>query len=43
VGASCSVSVTFTPKAKGAREAALTIGDDGGGSPQKVVLTGNGS
>jgi hypothetical protein len=42
-GANCSISVTFTPAAMGARSAAVTIVDDAPGSPQTITLTGNGS
>jgi hypothetical protein len=42
-GANCTITVTFTPTATGKRTAAVTIGDDGGGSPQKVSLTGTGT
>ncbi len=42
-GGSCTIIVTFTPSAKGFRSAALAITDDGGGSPQTVVLTGTGT
>jgi hypothetical protein len=42
-GASCTITVTFKPTAKGSRNAAVSISDDGGGSPQKVRLTGTGS
>ena len=42
-GASCKISVTFTPSAKGARTAQLSVSDNGGGSPQKVTLSGTGS
>ena len=42
-GGSCQISITFTPSALGARSAALSIGDTGGGSPQKVTLTGTGT
>ncbi len=41
--ASCTIAVTFTPTATGIRTAALYIRDDGGGSPQKVNLTGTGT
>ena len=41
-GSSCTISVTFTPKAKGGRSAMISITDNGGGSPQKVSLTGTG-
>ncbi|PYV22023.1 MAG: hypothetical protein DMG27_19240, partial [Acidobacteria bacterium] len=42
-GASCTLSVTFTPKATGARTAALSITDNASGSPQQVSLKGSGS
>jgi FG-GAP-like repeat/Cep192 domain 4/HYDIN/CFA65/VesB-like, Ig-like domain/FG-GAP repeat/Protein of unknown function (DUF1573) len=42
-GASCTVSVTFTPSKTGSRSATLSIGDSGGGSPQKAALQGTGS
>lgn len=42
-GKSCTIQVTFTPKAKGKRSAWLQVNDNGGGSPQKMVLTGNGT
>jgi hypothetical protein len=41
--ASCTITVTFKPTATGTRKAAVTISDDGGGSPQKVNLTGMGT
>ena len=41
-GASCSVVVTFTPKATGARNATLKITDSVPGSPQLVGLGGTG-
>jgi hypothetical protein len=41
-GATCTVSVTFTPAKKGSRSALLSIADSGGGSPQTVSLTGTG-
>jgi hypothetical protein len=41
-GLSCTIIVTFTPAATGARSASLLISDDGGGSPQAVALTGTG-
>ena len=41
-GASCSISVTFTPKATGSRTGSLGILDNGGGSPQLVGLSGTG-
>jgi hypothetical protein len=42
-GKQCTISVTFQPKAKGTRSAAVSISDDGGGSPQKVPLSGTGT
>ena len=41
-GASCSFKVTFYPSAPGTRTAALSIRDNGGGSPQRVPLSGTG-
>jgi len=42
-GASCTISVTFTPAATGTRSASLSVTDSGAGSPQKVVLSGVGT
>jgi len=42
-GASCAVSITFTPSASGNRVASLTIDDNAAGSPQTVNLTGAGT
>jgi hypothetical protein len=41
-GASCGVSVTFTPTATGARTGSLTFVDDATGSPHTVTLNGTG-
>jgi hypothetical protein len=41
-GASCTISVTFTPLTKGPLTANLTVADTGGASPQKVPVSGNG-
>lgn len=41
-GASCSVSVIFTPKALGARMGTLTFTDNAPNSPQTVGLSGTG-
>src|SRR3989441_899360 len=41
-GASCTISISFTPAATGARTAPVTITDDAPGSPQSVSLTGTG-
>jgi hypothetical protein len=40
--ASCTLSVTFTPTAEGARSASLTLTDDAADSPQSVSLFGSG-
>jgi hypothetical protein len=41
-GASCAISVTFTPQTVGLARGLLAISDDGGGSPQHVPLFGVG-
>jgi hypothetical protein len=41
--ASCTISVTFTPTAMGARAATLSIADNATGSPQSVSLNGTGT
>lgn len=41
VGATCTLTVTFTPTAQGIRKASLTINDNAPGSPHIVNLTGN--
>jgi hypothetical protein len=41
-GASCGVSVTFTPTTTGARTGTLAFVDDASGSPQQVTLNGTG-
>ncbi|MFY9730901.1 MAG: SBBP repeat-containing protein, partial [Candidatus Acidiferrales bacterium] len=40
---SCSISVTFTPTATGARNGTIKITDDANGSPQTVPLSGTGT
>src|SRR5205814_1022856 len=40
-GASCTISVTFTPTATGSRSASVTITDNAAGSPQSVSLSGS--
>src|SRR5258706_14404715 len=40
---SCTITVTFTPTAIGARGGTVRITDDGGASPQKVALKGTGT
>jgi Bacterial Ig-like domain (group 3)/FG-GAP-like repeat/Abnormal spindle-like microcephaly-assoc'd, ASPM-SPD-2-Hydin len=42
-GGSCFITVTFTPAANGARTADISVSDNGGGSPQTVVLSGSGT
>jgi subtilase family serine protease len=42
VGASCSVTLTFTPKALGSLSAVLKVADNAAGSPQIVDLSGTG-
>jgi len=42
-GASCTISVIFKPTATGTRTAAVSISDNGGGSPQKINLAGTGT
>ncbi|NNJ12165.1 choice-of-anchor D domain-containing protein [Chloroflexales bacterium ZM16-3] len=41
-GANCTISVTFTPTATGARSSTLTITSSAAGSPQSVGLSGTG-
>src|SRR3989442_1664013 len=41
-GASCTISISFTPAATGARAATVTITDDAPGSPHSVLLAGTG-
>jgi hypothetical protein len=41
-GASCTISITFTPGATGARSASVTVTDNAGSNPQTVALTGTG-
>jgi hypothetical protein len=39
----CTINVTFTPQAANLRSAAVTITDNGAGSPQSVGLSGTGT
>jgi hypothetical protein len=41
-GQTCTITVTFSPTAKGSRSANINVTDNGGGSPQLVPLTGTG-
>jgi hypothetical protein len=43
VGASCSVSITFSPTLAGTRSAQLTVTDNAPNSPQSAPLTGTGT
>lgn len=43
VGASCIISVAFTPSLRGARMGTITISDNAGNSPQTVSLSGTGT
>src|SRR5258708_1471474 len=42
-GASCTISVKFTPTAAGTRTGTLTLTDNASNSPQTISLTGTGS
>ncbi len=42
-GASCTVSVTFSPSATGGRSASVTITDNASGSPHQISLSGSGA
>jgi hypothetical protein len=42
-GNSCTISITFTPSAKGSRSSTLVINDNARFSPQVVVLSGKGT
>src|SRR5438034_345605 len=42
-GANCTINVTFTPTASGARTGTLSLADDAGGSPQIMTVSGNGT
>jgi hypothetical protein len=39
-GASCTISVTFSPTAAGTRSATVSVTDDASGSPQTLALSG---
>ena len=43
VGATCVISVTFTPSAGGSRAASLSVTDDAADSPQALALSGTGT
>ena len=42
-GTSCSVSITFSPAASGARSATFILTDNAAGSPQTVPISGSGT
>jgi len=41
--ATCTVSIVFGPTAAGTRQASLSVKDNAPGSPQSIVLSGNGA
>jgi Abnormal spindle-like microcephaly-assoc'd, ASPM-SPD-2-Hydin len=41
-GASCTISITFTPQAAGTRSASVTLTDSAAGSPHSAALSGSG-
>ncbi len=41
-GSNCTITAVFTPKATGARAAAISVTDGAAGSPQSVALSGTG-
>ncbi|MBA2286472.1 MAG: choice-of-anchor D domain-containing protein [Ktedonobacteraceae bacterium] len=41
-GASCTITVTFTPTANGSRSASITVTDNAADSPQNAALVGTG-
>src|SRR5438105_1762692 len=41
-GGNCTINVTFTPAASGARTGTLSVADNAGVGPQTVPLSGNG-
>ncbi len=42
-GASCTITVSFTPTSAGSLSAAISVTDNAAGSPQSAVVTGTGS
>jgi hypothetical protein len=42
-GATCTITATFKPTAQGTRKGTVSISDDGGGSQQRVALSGTGT
>jgi hypothetical protein len=42
-GANCQIAVTFTPTVAGSRTGAVTIADNGAGSPQMIAVSGTGA
>jgi hypothetical protein len=42
-GATCAISLTFTPTVAGTRTARVTIADDAAGSPHELALSGEGT
>ncbi len=41
-GASCALTITFTPAATGTRNATITVTSNGAGSPQTLAVSGSG-
>src|SRR5208283_1371016 len=41
-GATCTISMTFTPAAAGSRSAQIEVADNAPGDPQGIVLSGTG-
>jgi hypothetical protein len=42
-GANCTISVTFSPKSKGAKSGTVTINDSASSKPQVIELSGTGT
>jgi sugar lactone lactonase YvrE len=42
-GASCTITVSFTPSSTGALAAAISVVDNASGSPQSIAITGTGA
>jgi hypothetical protein len=42
-GKTCAITATFTPSASGLRTASITVGSNVAGSPQTILLQGNGT
>lgn len=42
-GANCAISVTFTPAASGTATGTISVADNASGSPQTILLSGDGT